>query len=198
MPESAKPNTLTKTLGGGSAAALAAAALFTLIASEESGRTVKATPAPDGTIAVEHVTGRQYLTAYRDSVGVLTICDGLTRGVRAGEVRTEAQCARELEAELTATAARVMACTPNLAGHPNQQVAAVSLAYNIGTGRAARPGVKGSGYCGSSAARHFAAGRWRQGCDAILSWNKGGRPLRVIKGLDSRRKRERAICLRGL
>lgn len=166
--------------------ASAAALLLMIIPQEESGRTVKATVAPDGTASVEHVRGRQYLKAYLDSVGVATICDGITKGVRLGQTRTEAECAALLEEDLVRHASGVMACTPNLAGHPYQTAAAVSLAYNIGVG----------GYCRSSVDRHFDAGRWRQGCDAILMWNRGGG--RVIRGLTLRRQRERAICLRGL
>lgn len=178
--------TLTAVLGGGAAAAAAAASLFVMIAEEESGRVVKARVADDGAVVLEHVRGRQWLVAYLDSVGVATICDGITRGVRMGQKRTPAECTALLERELVIHAEGVMACTPNLKGRPNQQIAAVSLAYNIGVGA----------YCRSSVDRHFDAGRWRQGCDAFLMWNRGGG--RVIRGLTLRRQRERAICLRGL
>lgn len=152
--------------------ATAAALLLILVPREESG-------------------GKKYHDAYLDIVNVATICDGLTRyedgrRVRMGDHRTEEQCQALLDAELAKTAKAVLACTPNLKGHDNQTVAAVSLAYNIGT----------AGYCRSSVDRHFDAGRWRQGCDAMLLWNKAGG--RVIKGLSDRRKRERALCLRGL
>ena len=35
--------------------------------------------------------GRRY-TAYQDIVGVWTICEGHTKGVKAGDVATDAQC----------------------------------------------------------------------------------------------------------
>lgn len=164
-------NPQQKTLAGVVGAA-AAALLLVIIPKEESG-------------------GRKYHDAYLDIVGVATICDGLTRyedgrRVRMGDHRTEAQCQAMLDAELAKTAKAVLACTPGLKGRDNQTVAAISLAYNIGT----------AGYCRSSVDRHFDAGRWRQGCDAFLLWNKAGG--RVVRGLSDRRARERALCLKGL
>lgn len=132
------------------------------------------------------------LRAYRDIAGVWTICAGDTANVRAGLVETPEGCQRRLEAQLLAHAGPVMAATPRLAepGRDNQRWAAVSLAYNIGT----------AAYAKSSVDRLFDAGRWREGCDAFLAWNKArvnGR-LVVVRGLVLRRQRERAICLRGL
>ena len=121
-------------------------------------------------------------------MGVWTICDGDTKGVRPGMVETEAGCTARLERQLVAHATPVLACVPAL-GRPqrqNQLVASVSLAYNIGT----------AGFCRSTAARRFNAGDWRGGCDAFLMWNKAGG--REVRGLTLRRQRERALCLKGL
>lgn len=126
------------------------------------------------------------LGAYRDIVGIWTICNGDTSGVQPGQVATKAECQERLERQLVAHASPVIACTPGLKGRDNQAWAAVSLAYNIGTGA----------YCRSTVARRFNAGDWRGGCDAFLMWNKAGG--RVIRGLDDRRRRERAICMKGL
>jgi lysozyme len=60
------------------------------------------------------------------------------------------------------------------------------LTYNIG----------GAAYCRSTVARRFNAGRWKEGCDAYLMWNRGGG--RVIRGLTLRRQDERKLCLSGL
>jgi len=164
----------------------AAVALATLIPHDESGRKVEATVTRDGALRVRHVSGPQYLRAYSDVVGAWTICDGDTLGVRQGMVETEAGCQARLERQLVNHARPVLSCVPGLKDRPNQLVASVSLAYNIGT----------SGFCKSTAAREFNAGRWRAGCDAFLRWNKaGGRP---IAGLTARRQRERALCLKGL
>lgn len=132
--------------------------------------------------------GREHLKAYRDIVGVWTICDGDTKNVAPGMVETREGCRKRLEDQLLAHAKPVMACTPRLAekGRDYQRWAAVSLAYNVGVGA----------YCRSSVDSNFDAGQWRKGCDAILMWNKAGG--RVVRGLALRRERERQICLKGL
>ncbi|HQS95100.1 glycoside hydrolase family protein [Novosphingobium sp. 17-62-19] len=177
---------------------------------EESGRKVDVQIAPDGTAKVRHVSGKQYLRAYLDAVGVATACDGLTsvngRRVTMKDRFTEAQCAAMLEAELVRHAVEVMKCTPGLSlsipGRDNARGMSISLAYNIGPPR----------WCGSTAARHMNAGRVRAACDAFLPWNKGtfarpqpgkactrkrdGKWLCPITGLTARRQRERAQCLK--
>lgn len=166
--------------------AAAAIALATMVAKDESGRTVDAKVTPGGALEVRHVRGPQYLAAYADIVGVWTICDGDTKNVRPGMVETQAGCRDRLERQLVAHAKPVLTCVPGLRDRPNQLVASVSLAYNIGT----------RGFCRSTAARRFNAGNWRGGCDAFLMWNKAGG--RVVRGLVLRRERERALCLKGL
>lgn len=122
---------------------------------------------------------------YRDVVGVLTWCYGETQG-NAKARYTDAECKAMLEDRLADYAGPVLARNPELRGHDAQVIAASSLAYNIGV----------ANYNRSSVARLFSAGRWREACDAFLKWNRAGG--RVIKGLDNRRRAERAICLRGL
>lgn len=138
-------------------------------------------------VTIPEDEGTRY-TAYRDIVGVWTICQGDTKNVAPGMVETKAGCQKRLEQQLLAHAKPVMACTPRLReeGRDYQRWAAVSLAYNIGTGA----------YCRSSVDRNFDAGQWRAGCDAFLKWNRAGG--REIRGLTLRRQRERAICLKGL
>lgn len=167
-----------------------AASLLVSVPADESGRVVDARPRADGSIEVRHVAGRQYLAAYRDIVGVWTICDGLTRGVRAGMTETPEGCTRRLETELVEHAVRLRSCTPQLfaRGRDQQLHASISLSYNIGW----------PSFCASTAAKRFRAGDWRGGCRAIGMWNKAGRPLRVVPGLDNRRRREIAICMKGL
>lgn len=184
QPQSKTPKSPLVALVG----TVAAAALLVLIPKDESGRTVEATITPEGAVETRHVSGRQYLRAYADIVGVWTICDGDTKNVRPGMVETEAGCQARLERQLVAHARPVLACVPALGepGRESQLVASVSLAYNIGTG----------GFCRSTAARRFNAGNWRGGCDAFLMWNRAGG--RVVRGLTLRRERERALCLEGL
>ena len=179
-----KAGTLAGVIGSIAGAAL----LFTVVPAEESGRNVAATVADDRTVQVRHLSGRQYLTAYLDLVGVATACDGITKGVRLGQRYTETQCTALLERELVAHARGVIGCVPGLYGAGPQAAAAVSLAYNVGV----------RGFCGSTAAKRFRAGRptWRAACEAFLSWNRAGG--RVVRGLTERRRRERLMCLQGL
>lgn len=185
QPETpAKPKSpLVALVGAGAAIALA-----TMIAKDESGRAVDAQVTRDGQLEVRHVRGPQYLKAYADIVGVWTICDGDTKGVRPGMVETEAGCRDRLERQLIAHAKPVLRCVPDLARpeRQNQLIASVSLAYNVGA----------AGFCRSTAARRFNAGDWARGCDAFLMWNKAGG--KVVRGLVLRRERERALCLKGL
>lgn len=170
----------------------AAALVLQTVPEDESGRYVKVTVAQDGTATVKHVRGPQYLRAYLDIAGIPTACDGITKGVKMGQVYTEAQCAMLLERELVVHAQGVMKCSPGLRGdgRDNQRAAAVSLAYNIGVG----------GYCRSTVVRRFNAGNYRGGCDAFMAWNKArvNGVLRPVQGLTNRRARERALCLKGL
>jgi lysozyme len=170
--------------------AIAASLLLSIVPADESGRKVEVTVSSAGEATVRHVSGPQYLKAYRDLAGIATACDGITRGVKMGQTYTEAQCGQLLDQELVAHALDVQACVPQLwqPGRDRQRAAAISLAYNIGT----------NGFCGSTAAKRFRAGRWREACDAFLMWNKAGRPLKVVRGLTARRGRERALCLQGV
>lgn len=193
MPEPRKPVTALKKGTLASIIGLAAAALvMTTVPEDESGRKVAVSIEQDGTATVAHVKGPQYLRAYLDIARVATACDGITKGVRMGQVYTEAQCTMMLERELVIHAQGVMACSPGLRGDGRdyQRAAAVSFAYNVGV----------RGYCESTAARRFNAGNYRGGCDAFMAWNKArvGGVLRPVQGLTNRRARERAMCLRGL
>lgn len=128
------------------------------------------------------------LAAYRDIVGVPTICSGDTNNVRIGMVETPEGCRQRLESQLVAFASGVMKCSPTLSedGRELQRAAATSLAYNVGL----------RNYCRSTVDRRFDAGDFKGGCNAFLMWNRAGG--RVIRGLALRRERERQLCLKGL
>jgi lysozyme len=130
--------------------------------------------------------GKQHLTAYQDIVGVWTLCDGETLGVKKGDTDTAEGCAIRLDTRLAGFAQEVGKCTPSLKGKDEQWAAATSLAYNIGTGA----------YCKSTVDRQFDAGNPRAACDAFLMWDKAGG--KRIQGLANRRAAERALCLKGI
>ncbi len=123
-------------------------------------------------------------TAYKDIVGVWTICYGDTENVTPGTTEAPEQCKARLERQLIAHAEPVVKCTPNLIGRPNALAAAASLAYNIGP----------TAYCKSTVDRRFDAGDIKGGCEAFTAWRFAGG--KEVKGLLNRRNAEKAICLK--
>lgn len=121
---------------------------------------------------------------YQDIIGKWTVCYGETN-VQMRRY-TEAECADMLANSLDEYARPVLARNPELRDRPNQLIAATSLSYNIGN----------ANYRRSSVARFFSMGRWREGCNAILLWDRAGG--RVVKGLVNRRKAEWRVCTTGL
>lgn len=122
---------------------------------------------------------------YLDIVKVLTVCYGETKDVQLRHY-SDAECSTILARRVEQDYARpILQCVPGFATRAYPFAAAISLSYNIGT----------AGFCRSTAARQFNAGRWAAGCDAFLPWNKAGG--RVIAGLVRRREAERKLCLKG-
>jgi len=125
--------------------------------------------------------------AYRDIVGVPTVCFGETRGVRMGDRYTLEECQAMLGDGLIEFEAGMRKCLKAPDAIPEKSyVAFLSLSYNIGT----------RAFCRSTVARRANAGNIRGACEAIVMWNKAGG--RVVKGLVNRRADERQICLEGL
>lgn len=126
-------------------------------------------------------------TAYRDIVGVPTICYGETKGVRMGTSRTKAECDAMLMNRLAEFEAGLDRCLTVEDRLPNEtKVSLVSWSYNIGTGAA----------CKSTLVRLANTQQWQAMCDQLPRWNRAGG--RVVRGLTNRRAAEREMCLRGL
>ncbi|CUI09417.1 Lysozyme [Janthinobacterium sp. CG23_2] len=124
------------------------------------------------------------LAAYRDPVGIPTICFGETKGVRLGQTATLEQCQAMLAASLQLANHAVDDCIR--APLPDYRRAAlVSFAYNVGQ----------TSLCGSTLARKLNAGDTLGGCDELLRWTyaKGIK----LPGLVKRRQAERNMCLVG-
>lgn len=142
-----------------------------------------------GALAVAVVGGYEGLRtkAYRDVIGIPTVCFGETRGVKMGDSYTVDECKAMLGDGLVEFEQGMRKCLADPDKIPDKPyVAFLSLSYNIGTGA----------FCKSTVARKANASDLRGACDAILVWNKAGG--RVIAGLDRRRKEERALCVSGL
>jgi GH24 family phage-related lysozyme (muramidase) len=125
------------------------------------------------------------LQAYRDIVGVWTICYGETNDVQPGDVATRAECDAMLAKSVKVYADGLDACVePKLP--LKTEAALISWTYNVG--------VKAA--CSSTLVRLLNEGKFEAACDQLLKWvNAGGR---VVQGLVNRRTAERALCREGL
>lgn len=125
------------------------------------------------------------LKPYQCAAGVWTDGIGNTAGVVPGRSITERQAAGTFIASVLKVEAALGRC---VAVAMPQQVydALVSLAFNVGTGNA----------CGSTMVRLLKAGRWADACHQLPRWVyvKGV----FNQGLENRRKRELAWCLKGV
>ncbi len=123
--------------------------------------------------------------AYRDVVGVWTVCYGETKGVQPGDRYSKAECDAMLAREIVAYEAQLDRCLkrPVPIG---MKIALVSWTYNVGAGAA----------CRSTLVRKANAGDLAGACNELPRWNRAGG--RVWKGLTNRRYSERALCQQAL
>ncbi|RFU89012.1 MULTISPECIES: lysozyme [Citrobacter] len=124
------------------------------------------------------------LAPYQCSAGVWTNGVGHTAGVKPGSVITEHQAASNLVSDVLLVEKRLAAC---LLVAPPQHVydALVSIGFNVGTGA----------ICRSTMVSFINRQQWWQACDQLPRWVyvNGVRSA----GLEKRRERERAWCLKG-
>lgn len=129
--------------------------------------------------------------AYRDPVGIPTICFGSTKGVRMGDRATVEQCHELLTLEMREVVETVDRCRPGL---PVGVLAAFSdAAYNIGP-HIACDSTK------STAARLLQAGQLEAACRQLPRWNKArvAGVLVELPGLTKRRAENMRVCLDGV
>jgi len=137
---------------------------------------------PEGIIAIIEREGMK-LKAYKDVVGVWTICAGHTSRagppkVYPGMTCTLTECTNILANDLKKYEAAVDAAITKPMTQ-DQFDAMVSLCYNIGPFAFKR----------SSVVRHFNNGNIAKAGDSFLLWNKAGG--KIVQGLVNRRKKER-------
>jgi len=129
--------------------------------------------------------------AYKDPVGIPTVCFGSTTGVKMGDFRTVPECKALLTKEMTNVIEAVDRCRPNL---PPETLAAFSdAAYNLGP-HIACDGTR------STAARLLASGDIAGACRQLTRWDRatvGGVSV-ALPGLTKRRNMEMDLCLRGI
>lgn len=128
--------------------------------------------------------------AYKDPVGLPTICYGSTHGVHLGDWRSNSDCVALLNKEMLDVVEQVDRCQPGLP--PNVLAAFSDAAYNIGS-------IVACDTDKSTAARLLRAGDIRGACEQLPKWNKAtiaGVKV-VLPGLTKRREMERELCLQN-
>lgn len=136
------------------------------------------------TSLVGYFEGRSLL-AYLDPVGIPTICDGITQGVRLGQTKTPAECDALLAAELGQACAAVDRAV-RVPLPLTRRAALCSFVYNAGA----------TAFTGSTLLRKLNAGDARGACAELSRWvfAKGQK----LAGLVNRRAAERELCEAGL
>ena len=126
-------------------------------------------------------------TAYRDIVGVPTVCYGETRGVKMGDAYTKDQCMDMLKVAVGEYYTKIQPCMTNKDIPVGVQASLLELAYNVGTGAA----------CKSTMMKLANQGKYKEACGELDKWIRaGGQP---IKGLQNRRADSKInLCLKGL
>ena len=139
---------------------------------------------PEGLALLADLEGCR-LRPYQCSAGVWTSGIGHTGGVVPKRDITEREAAANLVADVLNTERRLAACVPVTMPQPVYD-ALVSFSFNVGTGAA----------CRSTLVSYLKHQQWFQACDQLTRWVyvNGERS----KGLENRRQRELAYCLKGV
>lgn len=125
--------------------------------------------------------------AYRDVVGVLTVCAGHTgKDIVPGKRYTDAECEEMTKKDVKTHMDGVLKTSPHLVWHPMQLAAATSFAFNVGV----------AAYAKSTVAKKFNEGDFIGACNFLPNYNRAGG--KVWTGLVRRRAREQSMCLTGL
>lgn len=148
-----------------------------------------------GTAAVVIATATPFIAkwegletkAYRDIVGIPTVCYGETRSVKMGDTYTKEQCFAMLEKGVAEFYAKLQPCMTNPNIPVGVQASMLELAYNAGTGAV----------CKSTMMRLANQGKFKEACDELGKWVKAGG--RTVKGLENRRADSKVtLCKKGL
>lgn len=138
---------------------------------------------PEGLALIADLEGCR-LRPYQCSAGVWTSGIGHTAGAAPRRDITEREAAANLVADVLNTERRLAVCAPVKMPQPVYD-ALVSFAFNVGTGAA----------CRSTLVGFINRQQWAQACDQLSRWVYVSGVKN--KGLENRRARERAWCLKG-
>ncbi len=144
-----------------------------------------------GAVALAAVTAAGWeglkTKAYRDAIGIPTVCIGETLHVKMGDEYTPEQCYKMFGVRIQAFSDGIDKCLVKPDALPDKVRASfISLSYNIGVGA----------FCQSTVHRKANEGKLREACNAILLYNRANK--KVLLGLVNRRQAEQALCLEGL
>jgi GH24 family phage-related lysozyme (muramidase) len=146
------------------------------------------------TFLLKPFEGREY-DAYQDPVGIWTICDGATTGVKRGDFADDFDCDRMTARDAAAANSVLNRCAPGVEMPAYRRAAFIDFIYNVGPGR---KGFK-DGFCvlksgnWSTMRRNLVNGDQIGACNQLPFWNKAGG--QVLRGLTERRAVERLVCL---
>lgn len=138
-------------------------------------------------IGIASIAGYEGLStvAYKDPVGIPTICYGYTENVFMGMKRTKTECQYMLKAEVDKFTKGVLATYKGPLSQ-GELDAYVSFTYNVGLGAFER----------STLLKKLKSGDRAGACNELTKWvYAGGRKL---NGLVARRNAEKKMCLQGL
>ena len=120
--------------------------------------------------------------AYKDIVGIPSICFGETLGVKMGDYKTDEQCEQSLAKELSSYN-KAMKKHVKVSLQPYEEVAYTSFVWNLGE----------TNFKSSTMLKKLNAGDHLGACNEFPKWNKAGGV--EVKGLTNRRLAEREVCL---
>ncbi|NIF50103.1 lysozyme [Enterobacter sp. Ap-1006] len=158
------------------------AAVLLLAALVPDYRLIKSSP--DGLALIADLEGCR-LRPYQCSAGVWTSGIGHTAGVVPVRDITEREAATNLVRDVLNVEQKLAVCAPVDMPQPVYD-AVVSFAFNVGTGAA----------CSSTLMTFVKRQQWQQACEQLPRWVY----VKGVKntGLENRRMREQAWCMRGV
>lgn len=137
--------------------------------------------AVSGTFLIDPWEGNEN-HAYKDIVGVVSICRGETKGVKMGDYRTDEECDESTIKELTKYN-KAMLKYIKVPLSPYEEVAYTSFVWNLGE----------TNFKNSTLLKKLNQGDHEGACNELLKWNQAGG--KVVKGLTNRRIQENKVCL---
>lgn len=126
-------------------------------------------------------------TAYKDIVGVPTVCYGETRNVKMGDNYTKEECMKMLQVAVGEYYSKLEPYMTNKNIPVGVQASLLELSYNVGVSTAGK----------STMMKLANAGRYKEACQELDKWVKAGGA--TVKGLQNRRAESKTqLCLKGL